>query len=53
MIWSSTCACTVGLWIGTSVSTRQSMLRAIQSAELMMNTARMPAGQRVAVAEDA
>ena len=35
MIWSSTCACTVGLWIGTSVSTRQSMLRSIQSAELM------------------
>jgi hypothetical protein len=35
MIWSSTCACTVGLSIGTNVSTRHSMLRAIQSAELM------------------
>ncbi len=39
MIWSSTWAWTVGLWIGTSVSTRHSMLRAIQSAELMYTRA--------------
>src|SRR5579875_3232007 len=32
MIWSSTWAWTVGLWMGTRVSTRQSRLRAIQSA---------------------
>ena len=37
MIWSRIWAWTVGLWIGTKVSTRMSMLRAIQSA-LDMNT---------------
>ena len=35
MIWSSTCRCTVGFSIGTSVSTRRSKLRGIQSAEEM------------------
>ena len=35
MIWPSTCSCTVGLVIGTSVSTRRSRLRGIMSAEPM------------------
>ena len=39
MIWSNTWAWTVGLRIGTKLSTRQSMLRAIQSAELIYTRA--------------
>ena len=39
MIWSSTWAWTVRLWIGTSASTRHSMLRAIQSALLIYSVA--------------
>ena len=50
MIWSSTCWCTVRLRMGTSVSTRHSMLRAIQSA-LLIYTLRLAAGEAVAVAE--
>ena len=39
MIWSTICACTVGLVISTSVSIRRSRLRSIQSAEEMKTRA--------------
>ena len=40
MIWSRICAWTVGFSTGTSVSTRHSMFRAIQSADEMNTLAR-------------